>query len=86
MTLKDLHLLTWVTQLGLTAAVPPVGFIWLAVWLKNRFQLGQWVLWLGIFMGVYCAIYGLYTSLKSLKKFASVQKKEAPAVAFNDHI
>ena len=85
MTLKDLHLLTWVTQLGLTVAVPPVGFIWLAVWLQNRFQLRQWVLWLGIFMGLYCAIYGLYTSLKSLKRLTSGKKKEAPTVAFNDH-
>ena len=86
MALKDLHLLTWITQLGLTVAVPPIGLILLAVWLRNRFSWGTWVLWIGVFLGLYCAIYGLYASLKSLKRFTADQKKEAPPVAFNDHI
>ena len=33
--MKELTLLTWLTQLGLSVAVPPVLFILLAVWLRD---------------------------------------------------
>ena len=46
--MKDLQLLTWLTQLGLGTAVPLAGFILLAIWLQNRFDLGIWVLFVGI--------------------------------------
>ena len=37
--MKDLSLLVWLTQLGLSVAVPLAGFILLAVWLRSRFGL-----------------------------------------------
>ena len=83
--MKNIRLLTWVTQLGLSTAVPPLGFILLAVWLRDRFGWGNWILFIGIFFGLYCGIYGLYTSLKALKRLNSDGKKEPPPIAFNDH-
>ena len=82
--MKKISLLTWITQLGLSTAVPPVGFILLAVWLRERFSLGSWVLYVGIFFGLYCGVHGLYTSLKTLKRLADDNQKP-PSVAFNDH-
>ena len=49
--MKNLHLLTWLTQLGFSTAVPLAGFILLAVWLRNRFDCGIWVLFVGIGLG-----------------------------------
>lgn len=83
--MKDLSLLTWLTQLGLTVALPLGGFIWLAVWLRDRFDLGSWVLWLGIILGIVFALSGLRSSLKTLLRFAGDKKKEPPAVSFNEH-
>lgn len=84
--MKELTLLTWLTQLGLTVAFPLGGFIWLSVWLRNRFDLGSWVLWLGIGLGVVLALDGLRTSLKTLSRItAGDKKKEPPAVSFNEH-
>lgn len=40
---KDIGMLAWVTQLGLSVAFPLAGFVLLAVWLKNRFGWGNWV-------------------------------------------
>ena len=50
--MKQLNLLVWITQLGLSVAVPLVGFIWLAVWLRSRFGLGNWILAVGILLVV----------------------------------
>ena len=83
--MKDLSLLTWLTQLGLTVALPLGGFIWLAVWLRDRFSLGSWVLWLGIGLGVVFALDGLRVSLKTVMRFSSKKKKEPPTVSFNEH-
>ena len=83
--MKDLNLLVWLTQLGLSVALPPAGFILLAVWLRNRFEWGAWVIWVAIIVGVICAIDGLRTSLKTLDRITGGKKKDTPPVSFNDH-
>ena len=83
--MKDLSLLTWLTQLGLTVALPLGGFIWLAVWLRERFSLGSWVLWLGITLGAILALDGLRGRLRTLMRYSEKEKKDPPAVSFNDH-
>lgn len=83
--MKDLSLLVWLSQLGLSVAVPLGGFILLALWLRNRFDWGNWVLWVGIALGVYCAVTGFVSSLRKLEHLATDKKQETPPVAFNDH-
>jgi hypothetical protein len=84
--MKDLSLLVWLTQLGMTTALPLGGFILLAVWLRDRFGWGNWVLWVGIVVGVISAIDGFVTSLKALSRITKDKKdSEPPAVSFNDH-
>lgn len=83
--MKDLNLLVWLSQLGLTVAVPPVALIWLAVWLQNRWNWGSWVIWVAIVLGLYCAITGFISSLRTLSAAAGNKKQEKPAVSFNDH-
>ena len=83
--MKNLQLLTWLTQLGLSTAVPLAGFILLAVWLKNRFGLGNWVLFLGISLGVFSAIDGFYKSLKALENLTKEKKKDKPPISFSEH-
>ena len=83
--MKNLQLLTWLTQLGLSTALPLAGFVLLAVWLKNRFGLGAWVLFVGIALGVFSAIDGFYKSLKALEKLSEDEKKDKPPVSFSEH-
>ena len=83
--MKNLQLLTWLTQLGLSTAVPLAGFILLAVWLKNRFGLGTWVLFVGIVLGVFSAIDGFYKSLKALENLTKERKKDKPPISFSEH-
>ncbi len=83
--MKNLNLLVWLTQLGLSVALPPLGFILLAVWLRNRFDWGNWILWAGIVLGIVCAIDGLRVSLRAMERMGKDIKENQPPVSFNDH-
>lgn len=83
--MKDIGLLTWMTQLGMSVAAPLAGFILLAVWLRSRFELGTWVIWVGVGFGLICAISGLRSSLKTMERLAKPKSEEPSAVSFNDH-
>ena len=83
--MKNLSLLIWLTQLGLSVAIPPAVFVLLAVWLRNRFQLGAWVIILGAALGAVFAVDGLRQSLKSMDRTAGNDQEEKPPLGFNDH-
>ena len=84
--MKDMTLLVWLTQLGLSTALPLAGFIFLALWLRNRFGWGDWVLWVGIVLGIISAIDGFRNSLKAMERLGKRSRKETPPpVSFNDH-
>ena len=83
--MKNLSMLEWLTQLGLSVALPPCGFIFLALWLRDRFAWGNWVLWVGIILGVVCAFDGLRTSLKAMEQMSKKKDEDIKPVSFNDH-
>lgn len=83
--MKNLKLLVWLTQLGMSIAVPPAIFILLALWLRDSCGWGGWVLWAGIIVGIVSAIDGLRTSLKAMNRLSEDKKREDPPVSFNEH-
>lgn len=85
--MKDFNMLVWLTQLGISVAVPLALCILGAVWLRNRFGLGAWVLILGIGLGLYLAVDGFRTSLKAMEQMSGSKKSdtEEPPVSFNNH-
>ena len=83
--MKVWTLLTWLTQLGLSIAAPLAGFIFLALWLRIQFELGDWVLCVGIILGLVSALDGLRTSLKALARLTKSETKDTKIVSFQDH-
>lgn len=83
--MKNMNLLIWLTQLGVSVAAPLGGFIWLSIWLYKRFDLGVWVVLAGIFLGIICAVDGMRTSLKAMEKMIKDKNDQPPPVSFNDH-
>lgn len=84
--MKELNLLVWLTQLGLSVAVPPILLIWLGIWLRNDCGWGGWILWVCIILGGVLAIDGLRTSLKAMERLSKSKKDDGPPpVSFNDH-
>lgn len=84
--MKDISLLIWLTQLGLSVAVPLAGFVLLAVWLHNRLQWGVWVIFVGVILGLISAVNGLRSSLQILEKLTKDKNEsKTDIVSFNDH-
>ena len=85
--MKEFNLLVWLTQLGISVAVPLALCTIGSVWLRNRFQLGPWVLIVGIGLGFYLAVDGFRTSLKAMERMSGAKKtdEEDPPVSFNTH-
>ena len=83
---KDLKLLVWLTQLGISVALPLGVFVGLALWLRNRFSLGSWILVVGVVLGLVIAIHEFYHTLKLLDRVGNRKEKDrSSAVFFNDH-
>lgn len=83
--MKDLSLLVWLTQLGLSVAVPLAGCILLAVWLHQECNWGGWIIAVGVILGLLFAVDGLRYSLKAMNRISKDKKEEEPPVSFNDH-
>ena len=84
--MKNVNLLIWLTQLGLSVAVPLGGFVFLSVWLYRQFGWGSWVIWVGSICGVICAIEGLRSSIRAMMQMSKDKDSPEPPVSFNDHI
>ena len=78
--MKELSLIVWLTQLGFSIALPMGGFIWLAVWLRDKYQLGSWVILAGAVLGIAGAVDGLRYSLKAMELMTrdKKEKKQPP--------
>ena len=83
--MKNVNLLIWLTQLGLSEAVPLAGFIFLGIWLHNSCAWGQWTIWVGVILGVTTAIDGLRQSIKAMQRMSESAPEKEPPVSFNDH-
>ena len=84
--MKNLKLIIWVTQLGLSVVSPLACFIILALWLQEKWGWGKWTLWTGIILGILCAVEGFRSSLKAMQIMSKEEKdSESPPVSFNEH-
>ena len=83
--MKDLSLLVWLTQLGLSTAFPLAGFVLLGVWLHNGLGWGRWTVWVGLVVGLISAITGFRDCLKAMERMSRDRKKDPPPVSFNEH-
>ena len=82
--MKDLSLIVYITQLGMSIAAPLTGFTLLGVWLRNRLELGAWVIAFFCTVGLISGIHGFIMELKILEKRESKKDKPAPR-SFNGH-
>ncbi len=83
--------LAWLTQFGLSVALPPVLCLLGAGWLRENFGLGGWVTLAGLAAGVAGAVSCLTGNLRALERQGraddpSGKGNEPPPVSFNQHL
>ena len=84
--MKEFNLLIWMTQLGLSTALPLGGFLMLGVWLHKHFEWGQWTIWVGLILGIIGAVNGFRDSLRAMEQMSKSKNSPAPPpIAFNSH-
>lgn len=84
--MKILNLLMWVGQFGFSVIFPTIFFLYLAVLLQTKFELGGWILIVFGLLGVLTSVSTTKSCLRSLRKAAEEAsgEKQLP-VSFNDH-
>ena len=85
--MKQYQLLIWLTQLGLSVALPLTGFILLGVWLHTAKGCGVWVVIAGLVLGLICAVRGFVDSLHIMEQMShsKKEKQQPPPLSFNKH-
>lgn len=86
--MKDLGLLIWFTQLGISVCVPLAGYTLLAFWLHRSHGWGTWVIWVGIILGIVSAVGALRDALCSMNRYIkrnAPPPHDPPAVSFSEH-
>lgn len=84
--MRFVSLIIWVTQFGFSTVFPTCFFLILASYLRNRYELGLWVM-------IVAGILGLLTTVSTVRSCVRAMRKEAeqagseqePPVAYNDH-
>ena len=83
--MKDLTLLIWLTQLGMSTALPLAFFTILGIWLHKDLGWSIWTVWAGLCIGLCCAVTGFRDSLKAMERMSRNKKNDPPPVSFNEH-
>ena len=73
---SSLRALSFFTQAGLSFCIPLVLCIWGASALQNRFDLGGWVLIVGIFLGLYSGVSGFLGIIRFMDEMTRRIKEE----------
>lgn len=73
---NSMKYVTMLSQLGLSVIIPPLVCIWLSLWLKEKFNFGDWVVLVGIFLGIASGITSLINYLKVFVKDAKENQQE----------
>jgi len=84
--MKFLSLLVWVGQFGLSCIFPTLLFLFLGVWLQQKFQLGVWIIILLGILGIMTSVQTTRSCMQSLRKAADdASDRKEPPISFNQH-
>ena len=82
--LKNVSLLVFFSQLGLSVVVPLGGFVALGVWLRNLWNTGVWLVLVMAGMGLFVAASGFINTLRTMKRMAD-EDDQKPPLSYNEH-
>lgn len=83
--MKFLKDLVWITQLGFSIVIPLVLFTQGAVWLRDRYDLGVWIVLLGLGLGLYSAFSAARAFARIYLPKKDPKKEDEPPISFHEH-
>lgn len=75
-TFNTIKHISFLTQFGLSVITPLLLCIFLGVWLKNKFGLGDWIVFTAIIIGLISAFYSAASVFVYIFKEAKKSEKE----------
>lgn len=88
--MRTVRELVWLTQLGLSIVCPLLLCLLGAVWLRDRFGFGNWVIFLGIALGLGGAFSAGAAFVRDVSflnrpgREKGINRKKPP-ISFNEH-
>lgn len=73
---NSLKYMSMISQLGISVIAPAIVCIWGAIWLKSKFNLGDWVVLVGIFLGLASGICSFINYMKMFLRDVEKEQKE----------
>lgn len=88
--MRTMRELVWLTQLGLSIVCPLLLCLLGAVWLRDRFGLGNWVIFLGVALGLggaFSAAAAFARDIGFLNRSGRGKRnnRKKPPISFNEH-
>lgn len=74
--------LSFLGQLGFSLAMPLILCIWGAIWLKDRFGLGNWIVIAGLILGLGGAVSSFNGFIRYVQRKAAQKNDQNPG-SFN---
>lgn len=68
--------LAYLTQFGVSLAMPPLLCLWAAGWLREKFQLGNWIMLVGLLLGLGGAVSSFVGFMRHVQRQADKEDKK----------
>lgn len=75
-TARSWRYLSLISQLAISMITPVLLMIFVCMWLKNKFGLGNWVVMAGMFLGIGSGLSSVWTYLKRFLREGEKQQQE----------
>lgn len=82
--MKNVSMLVFFSQLGLSVVVPLGGFVALGVWLRRLCNTGVWLVLVMAGIGLLMAVSGFVNTLRTMKRMAEEDDQKTP-LSYNEH-
>lgn len=75
-TARSWRYLSLISQLAISMITPVLLMIFVCMWLKNKFGLGNWIVMAGMFLGIGSGLSSVWTYLKRFLREGEKQQQE----------
>lgn len=75
-TARSWRYLSLISQLAISMITPVLLMIFVCMWLKNKYGLGNWVVMAGMFLGIGSGLSSVWTYLKRFLREGEKQQQE----------